>query len=646
MVTVIHVLRTIFYHAVGRPIRKILFVTILLQQFLLKKTNTFFHKYGRLLALLCDSPDPKWFLAESLDETQVYFRDLAHRVTNYPIQPKISIVLPVYKIPEEIFRETLATVELQCYKNWELCVVDDASERPEIAQMVRQFAADHPGQVKFAVNPANIHISATSNRCIELATGEYLALLDHDDRLLPNALAEMVRYINLHNRPEILYSDERVIEQDGKATHLVYCKPGWSPFLHLSCNYTTHLTLYCTELIRDLGGFRVGFEGAQDHDLMLRAVEASDKPVVHVPFCLYQWRATETSTAKSADAKPYAALAGVKAVTEACLRRGRPADVEWEPESFHYRVRFELPPELPLVSILIPSKDNAGFLENCLQSIFQKTTYANFEVILLDNGTTSPDALEVIGKFRHSQEHRFRVFRDDGPFNFAALNNRGAKLARGEYLVLLNNDTAVRTPEWIEEMLRFAQFPEVAAVGGKLLYPNGDIQHAGLELQDRKIANHSFKFLPEDTTAYNNFSKTVHEVSSITGACLMIAAVKYHEVGGLDELNIPNGYGDVDFCLRLRKAGYTNVYTPYATLFHDESRSRGRAMENFERHIMLQKWGHELMNDPYLNFNLKRDTSFGIDTEFSYLDITGKDFRELFRMHAELGISRDQRRAA
>ncbi len=623
----------LFYHVVGRPIRKVLFLGIQLLEALLLYARRAFHLHAKVMAILHDGRDAKWFWDTALDELQKYYRDVTIRVQRMPDQPKISIILPVYRVDPAVFRETLASVAMQCYTNWELCIVDDASGMPELQQMVRDFAADYPGQVKFATNPTNVHISATSNRCIEMATGEYLALLDHDDRLTPNALAEMVRHINLNGQCDIFYSDERVIESDGKATFLVYCKPDWSPFFHLSCNYTTHLSLYRTAIIREIGGFRVGFEGSQDHDLMMRAVEATDRPIVHVPFCLYQWRAVETSTAKSADSKPYAAIAGVKAVTEACQRRGRPADVQWEPESFHYRVRFELPAELPLVSILIPTKDQGESLQKCLESIFTSSTYPNFEVVLVDNATTQTTALDVMRQFQTAHPKQLRIERVDEPFNFARLNNRGAKIARGEYLVLLNNDTIVQTPDWIEEMLRLAQFPEVGAVGCKLLYPTGEIQHAGLELQDRRVANHSFKGFPENTTAYNNITKTVHEVSAITGACLMIAQEKYHEVGGLDEVYLPNGYGDVDFCLRLSQRGYEHVYTPYATLIHEESRSRGRATETFERQYMISKWGHQLMNDPYVNLNLNRDMTFSIDSEFPFIDPTGKDFQDLLQAH-------------
>ncbi|TWU09635.1 putative glycosyltransferase EpsE [Symmachiella macrocystis] len=623
----------LFYHIVGRPIRKVLFLSIQLLEVLLRTANRAFHFYGKVLTILHDGTDTKLFRTTAYDELQAYYRDVTIRVQGMPNQPKISIILPVYRVDPAIFRETLASVAMQCYTNWELCIVDDASGISELQRMVHDFAAVYPGKVKFATNSTNVHISATSNRGIEMATGEYLALLDHDDRLTPNALAEMVRYINLNAQSDIFYSDERVIESDGKATFLVYCKPDWSPFLHLSCNYTTHLSLYRTTLIREIGGFRTGFEGSQDHDLMMRGVEATDRPIIHVPFCLYQWRAVETSTAKSADSKPYAAIAGVKAVTEACQRRGRPADVQWEPESFHYRVRFELPTELPLVSILIPTKDHGESLRKCLESIFASSTYPNFEVVLLDNATTQTAALDVMRQFQSSHPKQLRIEHVEGPFNFASLNNRGASIAQGEYLVLLNNDTIVQSPDWIEEMLRLAQFPEVGAVGCKLLYPTGKIQHAGLELQDRRVANHSFKELPENTTAYNNITKTVHEVSAITGACLMIAQEKYHEVGGLDEVFLPNGYGDVDFCLRLSQRGYEHLYTPYATLIHEESRSRGRVTETFERHYMISKWGHQLMNDPYVNLNLNRDMSFSIDSEFPFIDPTGKDFQDLLRAH-------------
>ena len=365
------ILRLATYQLILRPIRKAWWSSIRALSYLHKRSGVQYHRYARLVQRKFFDFELKFGTFEDDQRTLAYFPKLKALMPGFPRQPKFSVLLPVYKVPPTLFAETLTSVGTQAYDNWELCVVDDASGDPRIAEMVEAFAKRHPGKVQFRVNEKNGHISETSNRCLDLAAGDYVALLDHDDRLTPNALAEMARFINFHDEPDVLYSDERVVDATGNAPWTPFLKPDWSPFLHLSVNYTTHLTVYKTDLIRRVGAFRKGYEGSQDHDLMLRAVEATKKPVVHVPFVLYQWRAIEGSTASGSDAKPYAATAGIKAVSEACARRGMPADVEWEKETVHYRIKFHLPTPPPLISIIIPTRDRPDLLKACLGTIFE-----------------------------------------------------------------------------------------------------------------------------------------------------------------------------------------------------------------------------------------------------------------------------------
>jgi glycosyltransferase involved in cell wall biosynthesis len=558
---------------------------------------------------------------DTFERIYVYLRSLKNACTYLPYQPKISVIIPVYKVKPEYFRETLLSIAFQTYDNWEACIVDDCSGMPELTQIVEEFRAAYPDRVKYSVNHVNSHISVTSNHCLDLATGEYCALLDHDDRLLPNSLAEMVRAINWHDQPDVLYSDERTVNDEGWAFNSPFYKPDWSPIMHLAMNYTTHLTVYRTSLVRQVGGFRKGFEGSQDHDLMLRMTEATAKPVVHVPLCLYQWRAHEASTASGVDAKPYAAVAGEKAVREACIRRGRPAEVTFEPETSHYRVKFELKTPLPKVSIIIPSKNSFDQINTCLASIFGRSTYPHFEVVLVDNGSTDQRCFDLYSRYEKERPSAFRVVRDPRPFNFAAQNRAGVEASSGDYLVFLNNDTEVLTPDWIEELLRVAQFPEIGAVGCKLLYPDGQIQHAGILGAGRDIAVHAGLKLERNHNLYCQMLNTLHEAIAVTAACLMVAKSKYLEVQGFDELYLQNGYGDVDFCLKLREQGYSNLFSPYAVLTHFESKSRKAGLEEFEKQTMVAKWGRTLVSDPYLNPNINYGEYYNVNLAKMPMDI-------------------------
>lgn len=606
--------RRVIFHGIARPVRKAASIVVRGLRFLYKGCRHIYERYIRWLDR--EFPDLLDRAAIQRDGGMVlrYYNQLGPRLSALPYQPLISVLIPVYKVAPVLLSETLASVAGQIYDRWELCIVDDASGMPEIDEIIHAFARAHPNRVKYAKNSSNLHISATSNRALELATGDYVALLDHDDLLLPNALAEMVRFINLENQPEILYSDERLISATGELISDPFYKPDWCPYFHLSVNYTTHLSVYKRDLLRQVGGFRTGYEGSQDHDLMLRAVEATSKPVVHVPFVLYQWRAIPGSTASNIDEKPYAVVNGIKAVSEACMRRGFPAEVTYERATFHYRLKFALPEPLPLVSIMIPSKNFPDLIEKCLASITAKSTYPRFEILVIDNGSTDKRVDTIYSRYN------VRVIKHEAPFNFAVLNNIGARAAQGDYLVLLNNDTEVITPEWIEELLRFAQLPDVGAVGCKLLYPDQRIQHAGALLVDRQIAVHALRGLAHHTRTYLDTANTVHEASAVTAACLMVSKEKYWRVGGLDEVDVPNGFGDVDFCLKLGRAKLSNIYTPYASLYHHESPSRGQNIETYEKIVMLRRWAPELMHDRFLNFHYHRSEAYTRDRAIAPID--------------------------
>jgi glycosyltransferase involved in cell wall biosynthesis len=559
-----------------------------------------------------------------------YYKEQKEFIKELPYQPLMSILIPVYKVKKEFFFETLQSISAQTYSNWEVCLVDDHSQDPALLAIIKAFQKAYPQQTKFKIHERNQHISITSNTCLSLATGDYVVIVDHDDRLYPNALGEAVRYINLHGEPDILYSDECNIDAHGNRNRPVYHKPDWSPLMHLASNYTTHLSIYRRSLMEKIGGFRAGFEGSQDHDLMFRACEATQKPIVHIPFNLYQWRAHENSTAMSQEYKPYAAEAGVRAVQEALVRRNRPGSVSFNPVTLQYRIKYEIiknpDGSLPLVSIIIPSKDAPGLIKRCLDSVFQKSTYPLFEVIISDNGTTHPQTLNLYEEFKTRYPNRFRIIQEKKPFNFGYQINLAAQKAQGAYYLLLNNDTEVISPEWIEEMLSLAQFKETGAVGAKLFFSNGSIQHAGIFLSSEFIAEHIGITRDPADDEYWNYHNIVHEVSAVTAACLLISRDKYWQVKGLDATYLPRAFGDVEFCIALRDLGYSNIFTPFATLYHHESFSRGKSIEYFERFYLLTRRGRYLSADPFLNLNYHRHARFELNDFYEDLDLDKNEF--------------------
>lgn len=529
---------------------------------------------------------------------------------------KISLLMPVYNPEPDCLEATLRSVAAQTYPNWELCVADDASSDPEVRHILETWAKSEP-RLKVVYRSENGHISAASNSALELVTGEYCGLLDHDDLLEPDALMHVALALKLYPNADLFYTDEDKIDDAG-LRYDPYFKPAFNYELFLAQNMISHFGVYRTALVRRVGGFREGFEGAQDYDLAFRVLEASDPSrVVHIPRVLYHWRASAGSTARSLSEKSYAVDAGRRAIADHLKRMSVDAVVtRGDPRSGHYRVRYALPTKPPRVSIIIPTRDRVDFLKLSVASVLDRSTYADFEIIIVDNGSREP---ETFAYFNTLPQDRVKIVPHDAPFNFSELNNIGARHASGEILCLLNNDVEVETPDWLEELVSFAQRPDIGCVGARLWYPDHTLQHGGVILGIGGVAGHAHKKLSRNSIGY--FARAVNHqsLSAVTGACLVVRADIYAEVGGLDE-ELAVAFNDVDFCLRVQKAGYRNIWTPYAEMIHHESVSRGgeitpeqQARFRKEVELMKSRWGEILMDDPAYSPNL----SFEFE-DFSY----------------------------
>lgn len=524
--------------------------------------------------------------------------------TQLAYQPLISILVPVFQVKPQFLRDMIESVLAQTYSHWQLCLVDDASKRhqQDIIALLKQYSSQDQ-RIIYSTREQNGHICATSNDCLKLAQGEYIALLDHDDLLTPDALYEMAAAINLNPDLDIIYSDEDKVDEWGMF-FAPYYKPDWSPHSLWSRMYTCHLTVYRKSLVNDAGGFRVGFEGSQDYDLMLRCSEKTTH-IHHIARVLYHWRSHSESTAGAEDAKGYSVDAGYKALQEALLRRGLVATVH--PVGIS-RTAYWVKPEIigsPSVDIIIPSRNGSELLATCLNSVFNKTSYAYFKVTVIDNNSDEKSFFELIEYWSEQEPDRFQVIRDENPFNFSAINNLAVQKTAGDYVLFLNNDTEVINKDWLHGMLSYAQLEEVGAVGVKLLYPDDTVQHAGVATGLGGVAGHVMKHAQRDSPGYFWNLKLVTDYSVVTAACLMVSRKKFHAVNGLTEY-LQVAFNDVDFCLKLRKHGLYNVYLPFVELYHYESKSRGyedtdEKRERFEKEIlfMRQCWGKALDNDPF-----------------------------------------------
>ncbi|MGJ7488832.1 glycosyltransferase family 2 protein [Variovorax sp. ZT4R33] len=527
-------------------------------------------------------------------------------VDTMPRKPLISILMPVYNPDLVWLSRAIASVQAQVYPHWELCIADDASRDPGCRKALDDFAAQD-ARIKVVYRASNGHISEASNSALTLATGEWTALMDQDDLLPVHALFWVAQEINEHAQARLIYSDEDKVGPDDQRFD-PYFKSDWNPDLFYSQNMFSHLGVFETALLREIGGFRTGFEGAQDYDLVLRCLErVRADQIRHIPKVLYHWRVHAESTASSKDAKPYAQLAGERALNEHFVRAGIRGHVTYAGNGYH--AHYDLPDPAPLVSLIIPTRNAMQLVRQCVDSIEARTTYPNYEVILVDNGSDDPESLAYFETLK--QRPNFRVIRDDSEFNYSKLNNLAVAEARGEVVGLINNDIEVISPDWLSEMVGIACQPGVGAVGARLWYPDHTLQHGGVVLGIGGVAGHAHKRLPIDRGGYFERAALIQSFSVVTAACLIVQKRHYFAVSGLNETELKVAFNDVDFCLRLREAGLRNVWTPYAELFHHESATRGEdtdpeKQQRFagEVRYMMARWGDALTRDPAYNPNL------------------------------------------
>ena len=553
-------------------------------------------------------PYPEWI--RRFDTPSELERSLTDKRTRkFELTPTISLLMAVYNPNSVWLADAIKSVFNQTYLNWELCIADDASTDSEIRKTLLHYA-EKDSRIKVVFRTENGHIATASNSALALASGEWTALLDQDDVLSEHALFWVVDTINKFPNCQLIYSDEDKIDELGNRSE-PYFKSDWNAALMLSQNMFSHLGVYATTLIKSVNGFQSGFEGSQDHDLVLRCIEKIDATQIqHIPKVLYHWRIHADSTAYSVDTKPYARVAGERAINEHLARLGVAASAESVGNG--YRVRYALPAVLPLVSLIIPTRNSLNLLRQCVESILTKTTYTNYEIIVVDNGSDDRATLRYLDEL--ALKPNVQVLRDAQPFNYSALNNAAVKLARGSVVGLVNNDIEVISPDWLTEMVSHALRPEVGAVGARLWYSDDTLQHAGVVLGIHGVAGHVHRFLPRGDVGYRGRAALIQSFSAVTGACLVVRKALYEAVGGLNEVELQVACNDIDFCLRLREAGYRNIFTPYAELYHHESSSRGfddtpikQARSAKEVAYMHQRWGDALRNDPAYSPNLTLD---------------------------------------
>jgi O-antigen biosynthesis protein len=546
-----------------------------------------------------------WFSKNEPDSEALALQKDQSRAFEY--RPRISIITPVWNTDEKWLRLCIGSVISQTYDNWELCIANGGSTRSYIRSVLDEYSQSDT-RIKVRYLSENKGISANSNEALSMATGEFIALLDHDDELSPFALYECVKVLNEKPETDFIYSDEDKINQKGKRSFPAF-KPDWSPDLFLSCNYTCHLGVYRKKIVDAIGGFRPGYDGSQDYDLVLRFIEKSSN-IAHIPKVLYHWRALMESAATHSLAKPYTHLAASRALSDYIARNHIAGTVMDGPSPGLFRVKRDII-DNPLVSIIIPTRDHLKLIKNCIGSILDKTEYSNYEIIIVDNGSIDPS---IKSYYTHLVENpRVKVLNYDHPFNFSSINNFAIKQAQGKHLLFLNDDTEVISPEWLTAMLEHSQRKEVGAVGALLLYPSGAIQHCGVIIGAGAdgIASHAFYRAPE-YFGYMNRIKIINNYSAVTGACLMLKKSLFEELGGLDD-RLPSNYNDIDLCLKIKGKGFLIVYTPYARLYHLESFSRGhldtpdkRSKTSQDVELFKDCWADLLkQGDPYYNPNLK-----------------------------------------
>lgn len=538
-------------------------------------------------------------------------RLIRQHMQRFVYRPLISVVMPVYNTPETFLRAAIQSVIGQLYGNWELCIANDASTAPHVMRVLDELAATD-SRIKVAHRSSNGHVSAATNTALELATGEFIALLDHDDILAETALYEVASVLDQHADTDIVYSDEDRINDAGQRSG-PYFKPDFDLDLFLAQNFINHLGVYRRTLVATVGGFRLGYEGSQDYDLALRCVAQTSKSRIrHIPAILYHWRASKDHLSISNSQLGRCVDAARRAKAD-FLKNSGGADVVANPKlPTAHRVLWPRPSPAPLVSIIVPTKNGYRFLKPCIDGLLDRTHYPAIELIIIDHESSEPDTLALLEELRRRPD--VRVMPYSGPFNYADMNNRGVALARGELICLLNNDVDVINSDWLDEMVALAVRPTTGVVGAKLLYPDGSIQHAGVALGLGGAAGHTYSGSVDNANSYFGRLAHVCQVSAVTGACMVMRKEHFTAVGGFNALDLPVTFNDIDLCLRVRQAGFDNVWTPFAVIYHHESPSRGpdhrpqnRDRARREIDYFKRTWGEQLLHDPFFNENLSLD---------------------------------------
>lgn len=530
--------------------------------------------------------------------------------TIFKYSPKISIIVPLYNTPKNFLCEMIDSVLNQTYSNWELCLADASDNGHAYVEDLCLGYVSVTKQVKYLKLGQNYGISGNSNKCLEMASGEYIALLDHDDVLHPSALHDVVEQIN-KQKADFIYTDECSFSQSIKIPLSINFKSDFAPDTLRSNNYICHFTVFKRRLLRYAGGFNSECDGSQDYDLILRLTEQARK-IVHIPRVLYFWRVHKNSVASGIEAKPYCINAAKKALYAQLNRLGLYGEVLDSTITTTYKIQYMIKGN-PLVSIIVPSRDNVDSLNRCLKSIYKSSTYKNFEIIVVENNSEKKSTTNYYNELENIPN--LIVINKYGNFNHSLAMKFAVENTKGEYLLFLDDDTEVITPNWIEEMLMFAQRSDVGAVGAKLYYSNNTVEHAGFILGINGIAGNAFRGYSRKNAGYFGRLTYVQNLSAVSGSCMMINKSAYMEVGGFDD-RLSHNYNDIDLCLKLRDLGYLNVFTPYAQLYHHSN-----AKKDYNKNLDLEKsseiikrrWASQLERDPYYNLNLtKEKTDFSI----------------------------------
>jgi O-antigen biosynthesis protein len=574
----------------------------------------------RLRAVWINKRYDKWVrkfdtLSESdRDGIRAHINDLEYR-------PLISVIMPIYETPEWALREAIDSIRNQLYPRWELCIADDASRALHVSEVLRQAAAQD-SRIKWVRRENNGHISAASNTALSLATGEFVALMDHDDVLPQRALYEVVVALNKDPSLDIIFSDEDKIDAKGRRSE-PYFKTDWNIDLLLGHNMISHLGVYRRSLLQRVGGFREGFEGSQDHDLALRCADATvPARICHIPSVLYHWRRNYGDVSFSERQPAECSDAALRAISDHLKRRRETGEVKPHPVLPQWsRVIRLIPDPAPLVSLIVLTRDRAALLGACIDGLLNRTSYPNMEVLIVDHASKMPATFELLEKLE--LDSRVRIVPYTGTFNHSAINNMAVTRAKGSIIGLISDDIDVINSDWLSEMVSLAILDGVGAIGAKLIYPNDRVQHGGTVLGVGGVAHHFNHSRSRWATGYFGRNLLTSSVSAVAGACLIVKKSVFDEVGGLNEVDLPVAFNDVDFCLRLKKRGYRNIWTPHAELHRNESTSRGAehtpeelARFGNETQYMLATWGPELEHDPFYNDNFSTEMKRGFELAY------------------------------